>query len=89
MVQCVYQELYSQNQINDGDYKALVSYSATIERNHNRLKNLKMEHEISNTQCMHAILRKFPRLVSEKWHEHLLGQGDTERLTPFPIFLSG
>ena len=87
VVQCVFQEISSQDQICDGDYRALVSYSSVVERNHNRLKSLKLEHEISNTQCMNAILRKFPRLVSEKWHEHLLSQDDTERVTPFPIFV--
>ena len=34
------------------------------------------------------ILRKFPRLVGEKWSEHLIGQADAVKLKPFDQFIT-
>ena len=42
-----------------------------LERNFNRVQNLEIENEMSNTLDMSHILRKFPRSVSEIWFEHL------------------
>ena len=88
VVNCCVSEVMSFNSIRDGDYKSLVVYSNTLQNNYTRLQNLKLEHEMSNTSAMSMILRKFPRLVGEKWSEHLIGQADDVKLKPFDQFIT-
>ena len=78
----------SQPVIVDGDYRALISYSVLLENNFNRLKNLSLEHEMSNTSAMSLIVRKFPRLIGEKWNEYLCQLTYTVKSRPFPEFVT-
>ena len=87
VVNCCVSEVMSFNSIQEGDYKSLIIYSNTLQNNYTRLENLKLEHEMSNTSAMSMILRKFPRIVGEKWSEHLIQQGETVRLKPFDEFI--
>ena len=88
VVSCVMKEVLSPSDIKYGDYVGLLSYVDILERNHNRLKHLNIEHEISNTSTMTQIVRKLPRIVSEKWIEHLSQQGDSVKSRPFPEFMT-
>ena len=87
VVKHVLQEVMSPIQISEGDYRRLIVYSVTLENNFSRLSSLNMEHEMSNTSIMSSIVKKFPRAICEKWHEHLLKRSDDERAKPFPIFI--
>ena len=60
VVACVMEEVLSPKDIQCGDYGSLLSYVDVLERNFNRLQNLDIEHEMSNTSTMSHILRKFP-----------------------------
>ena len=80
-------EVNQQGSISDGDYLQLVSYGNVLERNYERLCNLGLEHELSNTSSMHSILGKFPTSIAEKWTECLLSLEDTVQLKPFPEFM--
>ena len=87
VIACVMKEVMSQSVIADGDYTSLISYSVLLENNFNRLKNLSLEHEMSNTSAMSLIVRKFPRLTGEKWNEHLSKLTSTVKSRPFPEFV--
>ena len=87
VVSCVMKEVLSAEDIKHGDYSGLLSYVDVLEKNYNRLSNLGIEHEMSNTSTMSVILRKFPRAVAEKWVEHLSGQGSSVQERPFPEFM--
>ena len=88
VVKHVLHEVMAPNAILEGEYRRLITYSVTLENNFNRLTSLKMEHEMSNTSIMSAIVKKFPRSVREKWHECLLkNSSEEERAKPFPIFI--
>ena len=87
VVSCVMKEVMLQQTINDGDYKVLVSYSHVLENNYNRLKSLELEHEMSNTSAMSSMVRKFPRLIGEKWHEHLSLQVSSVKARSFAEFI--
>ena len=45
------------------------------------------EHEMSNTSAMTSIMRKFPRNIAERWHDHLSSQEGTDKVKPFPILI--
>ena len=66
VVACVMKKVLSPSDIKCGDYKSLLFHVDGLERNFNRLSNLDIEHEMSNTSTMSQILRKFLRSVSEK-----------------------
>ena len=87
VVACVMKEVMSQQIMNDGDYKSLVSYSQSLENNFNRLSNLHLEHEMSNMSAMTSIMRKFPRLIAEKWNEYLSAKLPAIKARPFPTFI--
>ena len=87
VVACIMEEVLSPNDIQCRDYRGLLSYVDVLERNFNRLQNLEIEHEMSNTSTMSHILRKFPRSVSEKWVEHLAIQSMSVKMRPFPEFI--
>ena len=87
IVQYAMKEVKLAHPISEGDYHSLLSYSATLESNFNRLKSMKIESEMSNTSTMSEILRKFPRPVCEKWNEFLSGQDENIKLKPFETFV--
>ena len=87
VVECVMKEVKSPGEILDGDYHSLVAYSDTLSRNFTRLKNIGLEHEMSNTSAMSWILRKLPMSVGEKWQEHLAVRSPAEKMKPFPVFI--
>ena len=87
VVSCVTREVMAPRAIADGDYKSLLSYGVILENNFNRLLSIGREHELSNTTAMSAILKKFPRAVSEKWHESLTSKTNDEKAKPFPVFI--
>ena len=87
VVKHVLQEVLAQSPIVEGDYKHLVSYSTSLENNFNRLSSMKLQSQMSNISTMTSIIRKFPRPVGEKWHEHILGKTVSEQEEPFPIFI--
>ena len=88
VVDCVMEDALSPLPVSEGDYKGLISYADILVNNYERLKDIHLEHEMSNTSVMSVIVKKFPRLVSEKWHEHLLTKTSSERVKSFPIFIS-
>ena len=88
IVSCVVEEVMSQADICEGDYKSLLQYSVTLESNFNRLVAMSFEHEMSNTSSMTAIMKKFPRSIAERWHEHLSSRPSAEKVKPFPILIS-
>ena len=88
VVKHVLQEVLSPSPITEGDYSRLISYSTTLEHNYNRLSSMKLQNEMSNTSIMTSIVQRFPRLVSEKWHQHLLGKSEKEQDEPFPVFIA-
>ena len=88
VVACVMEEVLTPSNIKCGDYKNLLLYVDVLERNFNRLQNLEIEHEMSNTSTISQILRKFPRSVSEKWVEHLSIQSTSVKVRPFPEFIT-
>ena len=87
VVSCVMKEVMSQSVIVEGDYRMLAIYSITLENNFNRLKGLNLEHEMSNTSTMNLIMKRFPRLVAEKWNEHLSAQDSDVKARPFSEFI--
>ena len=88
VVSCVIREVTAQQTIADKDYGALVSYSMLLERSYGRLESMKLEHELSNSSAMSAILKKFPCSVAEKWNESLSQKSDDEISKPFPVFIA-
>ena len=87
VISCVMKEVLSVSLISDGDYKNLIYYSLILENNYNRLCSLGLEHEISNTSSMSAILKKFPRLVGEKWSEFLCSLDHADKIKPIIAFI--
>ena len=83
VVSCVMKEVSSQSYIAEGDYSSLLEYSVCLENNFNRLSNLDLLHEMSNSSTLSVVLRKFPRSVSEKWQEHLCSQDFSVKARPF------
>ena len=88
VVSCINREVMAPKPVADGDYKSLLSYSVILENNYTRLMSIGREHELSNVTAMSAILKKFPRSVSEKWHETLTSKTNDEKAKPFPVFVS-
>ena len=87
VVKCAMSEVNKQAVIADGDYEGMLSYASVLENNHTRLKKIELEHEISNSQAMSRIVNKFPRSVSERWHEFLSGKEPAAKTKPFPVFI--
>ena len=87
VVSCVMTEVNAPSAICEGDYLGLVSYCGVLENNYNRLSNLDLGHEISNTSSMSMILHKFPNSVSEKWAEFFMQQENHVKAKPFPTFV--
>lgn len=88
VVQCIMLVVTSKNPISISDYTELIKYCSILENNFTRLENLELEHEMSNMRSMAVIVQKLPRLVEEKWHEHLISRPSDERIRPFPIFIN-
>ena len=53
-------DIRSQPQISQYDYKGLVNYKKCLVNNHARLKACNLEHEMSNTAAMGVLIRKVP-----------------------------
>ena len=87
VVSCVMTEVNTPSAICEGDYLGLVSYCGVLENNYNRLSNMNLGHEMSNTSSMSSILRKFPNSVSEKWAEFFVQQQNDVKAKPFPTFV--
>ena len=87
IVSCVMRDVMSPKEIGEAEYVNLLSYSVVLENNYNRLKVMGYEHEMSNSTAMASILRKFPRSVGERWHEHLSSKTPAEKAKPFPILI--
>ena len=87
VVKYAMKEVTVQSVIEDGDYDGMLSYGSVLENNFTRLKKIELEHEISNSQAMSTIVNKFPRSVSERWHQCLSGKTSAEKTKPFPIFI--
>ena len=87
VVAAVQRQMGATRQIVQGDYEGLLQFSVLIENSYTRLKNIDAEHELSNSQSMVAILKKFPRDVTERWSEHLSVKTADEKLRPFPVFV--
>ena len=89
IIQCVMKEVSSPCEIVEGDYQGLIDYSVILENNFNRLtaKGEGYQKEMSNSSAMSSILRKFPRTVGEKWHDHLSQQTPDKKLNPFPVLI--
>ena len=83
VVSCVMKEVSSQSYIAEGDYSSLLEYSVCLENNFNRLSNLDLLHEMSNSSTLSVVLQKFPRSVSEEWQEHLCSQDFSVKARPF------
>ena len=80
-------ELRGQPQISQFDYKGLVQYKKCLTNNHARLKAAKLEHEMSNTAAMGAIIRKFPIQEAVEWQKYLSEQSQAEQNSPFESFI--
>ena len=87
IISCVMAEVNDPSIICEGDYQGLVSYCSILENNYNRLKNMNLDHEMSNTSSMSMILRKFPNSVTEKWAEFIVQQDSAVKTKPFPTFV--
>ena len=83
VVTCVMKDVNKSRIISDGDYKGLIAYSVLLEVNYNRLKSIKREFEMSNTSTMTSVIGKLPRLIGEKWNEHLSQQSSEVKDLPF------
>ena len=88
VVKCVMKQVKDPDSLVDEDYGGLVKYASLLEQNYNRLSSMDLQHEMSNTSVMSVIVRKFPRLIEERWHDHLLDKKEDERAQPFPIFIN-
>ena len=88
VINSVMREVMAQPLINQGEYKNLVSYCTLLENNFNRLKNLDLQHEMSNTSTMFSIVRKFPTMVAERWNEYLCGLDVSIKRKPFEAFIN-
>ena len=87
VVKCVMNQVKDPDSIVDEDYRGLVRYSSLLEHNFNRLTSMNLQHEMSNTSVMSVIVRKFPRAIEERWHDHLLDKKEEDRAQPFPVFI--
>ena len=88
VVSCVMSEVNAPSAICEGDYQGLISYCGIVQNNYNRLLNLKLDHEMSNTSSMSTIVCKLPNSVSEKWAEFIVKQENTVKSKPFPTFVN-
>ena len=89
IIQCVMDEVTSPDDISEGDYQSLINYSVVLEDNFNRLTAMGTEYqkEMSNSQAMASILRKFPRLVGEQWYDYLGHQDSAKKSNVFPVLI--
>ena len=89
VVGCVMEEVNSPSEIPEGDYEGLIMYTDVLRNNYNRLTAMGegYEHEMSNSTAMTNVLRKFPRTIGERWHEHLSTQSRDLKAKPFPILI--
>ena len=74
IIKAFFDEVRGHQNIAAHDYKALVSYRKCLVNNYTRLKACKLEHEMSNTAALSALVRKFPIQEAVKWQEDLAGK---------------
>ena len=48
---------------------------------------MNLEHEMSNTSVMSVIVKKFPRVIKERWHDYLQDKTLEEKAKPFPVLI--
>ena len=80
-------DLRSQSQITQHDYKSLVQYKKCILNNYARLKSCKLDHEMSNTAAMGVLIRKLPITEAVEWQKFLAERDKSEQDKPFPAFI--
>ena len=80
-------EVRSQPNISAHNYKALVAYKRSLVNNYTRLKACELDHEMSNTAALGALVRKFPIQEAVKWQEYLARQDRNIQAKPFPSFM--
>ncbi len=88
VVKCVMKEVQDPDAVAEDDYRGLVEYADILENNFNRLTSMNLQHEMSNTSVMSVIVKKFPRVIEERWHDHLLDRSSDEKSKPFPVFIT-
>ena len=87
VVKCVMKEVQDPDPLAEDDYPRLVEYADLLENNFNRLTSMNLEHEMSNTAVMSVIVKKFPRVIEERWHDYLLDKTPEEKAKPFPVLI--
>ena len=88
VVECVMKEVHDPDPLAEDDYSRLVDYANIIENNFNRLTSMNLQHEMSNTTTMSVIVKKFPRVIEERWHDYLIDKTPDEKADPFPVFIT-
>ena len=71
IVKACLDEIRGHANINAHDYRALVNYKKCLVNNYTRLKACSLDHEMSNTAALAALVRKFPLHEAVKWQEFL------------------
>ena len=66
VISCVMKEIMSQQLINYGEYRNLVTYCSNLERNFNRLKSLGFEHEERIVIVSSVVVTTNQKIASEK-----------------------
>ena len=69
------------------DYKSMINYKNCLINNYERLKSCGLEHEMSNTASMNALLAKFPIQENVKWQEYLAEKDPSIQAKPFDEFI--
>ena len=87
IIKACLEEIRAHPNVNAFDYKALVSYKKCLVNNHTRLKACNLDHEMSNTAAMGAIVRKLPIQEAVKWQEFLAEQEKVAQTKPFQSFM--
>ena len=62
----------------------MLSLKTCLENNYARLRYKNLEREMSNTQSMELILRKFPIQGNVDWSKHISEAVDAVQEEPFP-----
>ena len=80
-------EIKAHPRVQGFDYRVMVNLKNCIINNYERLKSCGLEHEMSNTASMKALLDKFPIHENVKWQEHLAEKDPTIKAKPFDEFV--
>ena len=80
-------DIRSQPQLSQFDYKGLVQYKKCLLNNYARLKASKLEHEMSNSAAMGVLLHKFPIQEAVEFQKFLAEQSKENQNSPFASFV--